>query len=298
MNFIGEIAALGTSLAFSFTSTFFTLAGRRVGPMVLNRTRLVLAVLFLSVTHWIVLDVPLPLQAEPDRWLWLGLSGIAGLVLGDIFLFQAFVMIGPRLSMLMMSLAPIIATIQAWLFLGEKINLGQFVAILITLGGIVWVVIDRNGSHNETNRDYARGILYGLGGALGQATGLVLAKNGLAGDFSPVSANLIRMLSALVVLWGITFVQGEAGKTWQTLAGNRRGVGFIIAGALTGPFIGVSLSMLAVQQAEVGVASTLMALPPVFLLPVSYVIFKERFGWGAVAGTIVAILGVALLFLV
>ncbi len=298
MTYIGELAALATSLFFSFGSIFFTLAGRRVGSMVVNRTRLVVAVVFLIVTHWITLGIPLPLHAEPERWLWLGLSGIVGLVLGDIFLFQAFVSIGPRLSMLMMSLAPVIAAIEAWIFLGETMSLGQMAGILITLGGITWVVMERNGNNNQKNRYYARGILYALGGALGQATGLVLAKNGLFGAFSPISGNIIRMITAAVVLWMMTFIQREAGKTLRTLAEDRRGVGFTIAGAIAGPVLGVSFSLLAVQRIEVGVASTLMALPPLFLLPLSYVVFKERFGRGAVAGTFLAVFGVAILFLV
>ena len=298
MTYTGELAALATSLFFSFASTFFTLAGRRVGSMVVNRTRLALAVVFLGITHWVTLGIPLPLHTEPERWLWLGLSGIVGLVLGDICLFQAFVSIGPRLSMLMMSLAPVIAAIQAWIFLAETMSLGQMAGILMTLGGITWVVMERNGNNNQKNHDYARGILYGLGGALGQATGLVLAKNGLLGVFSPISGNIIRMITAAVVLWMMTFIQRQAGKTLRTLAEDRRGVGFTIAGAIAGPFLGVSFSLLAVQRTEVGVASTLMALPPLFLLPISYVVFKERFGWGAVAGTFVAVFGVAILFLV
>lgn len=295
---IGELAALATSVAFSFGSTFLTLAGRRVGSMVLNRTRLVLAILFLILTHWVVLGMPFPTQAEPDRWLWLGLSGIVGLVLGDIFLFQAFVWIGPRLSMLMMSLAPVIAAFQAWIFLGETISLLQVGAILLTLGGVAWVVMGCNPSRNRTDRNYTRGILFGLGGAFGQATGLVLAKNGLGGDFSPISANLIRMITAAIVLWLITLIQGEAKATIQTLFENRRGMLFVLLGTFAGPFLGISFSLLAIQHAEVGIASTLMALPPVLLLPISYVVFKERYGWGAIVGTLLAIAGVALLFLV
>jgi drug/metabolite transporter (DMT)-like permease len=298
MTYIGELAALATSLFFSFTSIFFTLAGRRVGSMVVNRTRLVVAVAFLCATHWVMFSIPLPLHTEPERWLWLGLSGIVGLALGDIFLFRAFVSIGPRLSMLMMSLAPVIATILAWTFLGETISTGQMAGILITLSGVTWVVMERNGNNNQENRDYARGILYGLCGAVGQAAGLVLAKNGLFGEFSPISGNVIRMITAAVVLWVMTFIQGEAGNTVKTLAGDRRGAGFTVAGTITGPLLGVSFSLLAVQRSEVGVASTLMALPPLFLLPLSYIIFKERFGWGAVSGTFIAVLGVAILFLV
>ena len=223
---------------------------------------------------------------------------MVGLILGDVFLFQAFVWIGPRLSMLMMSLVPIFAAFLAWIFLGEQMGWVQIVGVLITLGGVAWVVMEQNESKNSENPNYVRGILYGLGGAIGQAAGLILAKNGLGGEFSPISANIIRMISAAVVLWIITFIQGQARETLQTLTHNRRGLLLIIVGAVFGPFLGVSVSMLAIQKAQVGIASTLMALPPVFLLPISYFVFKERYGWGVILGTFIAITGVALLFLV
>ncbi len=295
---IGEFAALGTALAFSIGSVFLTLAGRHIGPLVLNRMRLIVAILLLSLTHWLTLGTPLPWSAEPHRWLWLGLSGVVGLVIGDIFLFQAFVWIGPRLSMLMMSLAPVIAALLAWVFLGERMALLEIIGVALTLGGVAWVVLERNGAENSLNPDYGRGVLYGLGAAVGQAGGLVLAKNGLGGTFSPVSANLIRMLTAAVVLWGLTFLQGQGHATIRAIWENPRGVRFALIGAFFGPFLGVSLSMLAIQSAEVGIASTLMSLTPVLLLPISYVVFKERYGWGAVVGTLLAIAGVAVLFLV
>ena len=295
--YLGELAALATSLSFSFGSTMFTIAGRRVGSLVVNRVRLVFATAFLSITHLIVLGTILPLDADPERWLWLGLSGVVGLILGDIFLFQAFVLVGPRISMLMMSLAPIIAALQAWIFLGETLTGRQIFGILLTLVGIVWVISEGSGKGNNA-RDYGRGILFGVGAAFGQATGLVLAKNGLGGDFSPISANLIRMLTAVIVLWGIALFQKEAKSTITTVINDKKGFVFTMGGAFAGPFLGVSLSLFAIQRVEIGVASTLTSLPPIFLLPISYFIFKERFGWRAVFGTLIAMAGVASLFLV
>jgi drug/metabolite transporter (DMT)-like permease len=297
LSYLGELAALATSLSFSVGSTMFTAAGRRIGSINVNRTRLIIAALFLSIAHFFLLGTFLPFDAAPERWLWLGLSGVVGLVLGDIFLFQAFVLVGPRLSMLMMSLAPIIAALEAWVFLGETLTGGQIFGILLTLMGIGWVVMEGSGK-SKNDRDYGRGILLGLGGAIGQATGLVLAKNGLGGEFSPISANLIRMIAAIVLLWGITFLQGQAKATIQALRNDKKGILFTTAGAFLGPFLGVSLSLFAIQRVEVGVASTLTALPPVFLLPISYFVFKERFGWGAILGTLLAMAGVAALFLV
>jgi drug/metabolite transporter (DMT)-like permease len=126
---------------------------------------------------------------------------------------------------------------------------------------------------------------------------LVLSKQGMLGGLSPFAGNAIRMLAAVAALWGMTFIQGQANSTFKSSRENPGAVKIIALGALIGPVLGVSASLLAVQHAEIGVASTLMALPPVFLLPISYFFFKERFGWQAIAGTLVAMLGVALLFL-
>ena len=299
MTLFGELAALGTSLCFSFTSTFFTLAGRQVGSVVVNRIRLLLAVGFLMLVHWALLGQPLPLGAGPERWFWLGLSGIIGLVLGDALLFQAFVWIGPRISMLMMSLVPVISTALAWVFLGETLTGQQLLAVSITVAGVAWVILERSGTNGTpgTEQRYGLGILFALGGATGQALGLVTAKQGLIGDFSPISGTLIRMLTATIVMWGFTIAMRKVRSTLQHLRQDNRAAMQIVTGSFFGPFLGVTLSMIAVQTTQVGVAATLMALTPVFLLPISHFVFHEHIGWRATIGTLVAIAGVALLML-
>jgi drug/metabolite transporter (DMT)-like permease len=296
---LGELAALATSVLFSATSTQLTLAGRQVGSMVVNRLRLLLATLFLIAAHFL-LKLPLPWLAGIQRWFWLGLSGIVGLVIGDALLFEAFIRVGPRLSMLMMSLAPILSTLLAWLFLGERLTPLQLLAIFITVFGIAWVVQDRNGQAKEDRADRRMalsGLLLGVGAAAGQAVGLVLAKEGLMGDFSPLSGTFMRMLAAAAVLWAITLLRRQASTTLQKLSSQPGAALWILGGSFTGPFLGVTLSLVAVQRTEVGIASTLMALPPVILLPVGYFVFKERFGWPAILGTLVALAGVGMLFL-
>jgi drug/metabolite transporter (DMT)-like permease len=270
-----------------------------VGSVTVNRARLVLAVVFLSITHLLLLGRLWPVQAALDRWFWLGLSGVAGLVLGDAFLFQALVLIGPRRAMLLMSLVPIISTMIAWAFLGETLSAVEMVAVGLTVGGIAWVVSER-GSINGVQADprqYALGVLAGMGGAVGQALGLVLSKKGMAGDFAPLSANLIRMLVAVTVMWSYTLLRGKGGPTLRALADKRASTA-ILGGAIAGPFIGVWLSLVAVKLARVGIASTLMALPPVFVLLPSIWIFKERISLQTLAGTAIAFGGVAMIFLI
>ncbi|MDX1601188.1 MAG: DMT family transporter [Anaerolineales bacterium] len=295
----GELAALATAVLWSATAVFFTYAGREVGSVVVNRARLLVALVFLVGTHWLLIGDPIPVGAEVERWGWLGVSGIVGLVGGDSFLFQAYLWVGPRLGMLMMSLAPVLAALLAFAFLGEQLLIAEWIAILITVSGIALVVMDRGRSAEpkKVNLHYGRGILFGVAAALGQAVGLVLAKQGLAGDFPALSGNVMRMSSAAVFLWSLTLLSGRAPSTLRALRGQRGALLPIIGGATTGPFIGVWLSLIAIQLTEVGIASTLMALSPIILLPVGRVVFKERIGWKAVAGTVVAVAGVGMLFL-
>lgn len=295
--YLGELAAIITSITYAINSSLFTVAGRVVGSTVVNRVRLVAAFLFLTLAHWIFLGSPWPVGAEWDRWFWLSISGIIGLVLGDAFLFQAFVWVGPRLSMLMMSLAPIIASITAWIFLGEELSPWQMSGILLTLIGVGWVVMGRNNNQSLKKENYLKGILFGLGGAAGQGLGVVLAKVGLDGNFSPISANYMRMVTAMIVIWIVTLIQKEFLSTINKVKLNPKSLWGIIGGAFSGPFLGVSLSLFALQHTSIGVASTLMALPPIFLLPVEHFYFKEKVGWRAIIGTVVALIGVGILFL-
>jgi len=297
LNIIGELAALLTSIAWAGTSVLFTKAAQQVGSIIVNRIRVILALFFLMLLNWVFDGYLLPFDAGADRWLWFALSGAIGYALGDAFLFQSFLFIGPQRSMLMMSLAPLMSAGLAWFFFGETLTGIQMLGVVITLAGIAWVILRRRTDTNSLASSPLQGILFGLGAATGQAVGYVLSKQGLTDGFSPIAGNSIRMLAAFIILWVLASIQGKARETINSMRENPRVLGWMIMAAFTGPVLGASLSLFALQHTEVGIASTLIALPPVFLLPVSWFVFKEKFDWGAVLGTLTAIVGVALLFL-
>jgi len=300
---VGEIAALGTSLCWALTAVQFTLAGRRVGSRIVNCVRLALAAVFLSLTHLLVRGSLWPIQAGLHRWMWLGLSGLFGLVLGDGALFHAFLLIGPRRAMLLMTLVPVFSAIAAWALLGEALLPVEIVAILITVGGIAWVVSERklapesvDPNPSDRGKNEALGVLLALCGALGQAMGMVVAKRGLVGDFPALSATAMRMITATAVIWLLALLRGQVGISWKALR-DRQATLWLAGGAFAGPFIGVWLSLFAVREARVGIASTLMALSPITLIPFDHWIFGEAITWRSVVGTLVALGGVGLIFL-
>ncbi len=294
---IGELAALFTSFCWAMSAVGFGNATNRLGSQVTNRLRVVLAMLALIVINTVLYGKPIPLDAGLTRWGWLAASGLIGLALGDAFLFAAYQHIGPRLGLLLLSLAPVFGAAIAWVLFGETLTPLQIGGMLVTLAGISWVVAARPTDESQSDHDLKRGILYGILAALGQASGLVLSKQGMGGDFSPFAGTLIRMIAAVSALWIVAAFQGQAGKTVTTIRNSPNGLKWAMFGAFFGPVMGVSASLLAVQHAEVGVASTIMALPPVIMLPISYFFYKEKLNWQSVAGTMVAIGGVAMLFL-
>ncbi len=297
MNFIGEIAALATAFFFALTALIFTSTARAVGPQVTNRMRLMFALIYLVILNIILFREPLPFSAGSSRWLWLSLSGIIGLSLGDVFLFQSLISVGTRLGSLLLSLAPIFGSIIAWIFFGETLTLLQITGILLALAGIGWVVLSHEEPPDTPHGHTRRGVIFGVLAGLGQAVGLVLSKQGMFGEFSPFQANAIRMFAAVIFTWTWATLDGGAGTTFRELRGKPQVMGLLALGALVGPVLGVSSSLLAIQHAEIGVASTLIALTPVIILPISYFVFKEKVGWQAIAGTLLAIAGVAILFL-
>jgi drug/metabolite transporter (DMT)-like permease len=302
MLFIGEIAGLLTSLFFAANAVVITRAGAQVGSVVLNRTRVVFALVYLVLLNIVLFHEPLPFQAATDRWLWLGLSGIIGLAIGDAFLFRAYLSIGPRLGSLLLSLSTVFGILEAWLFFGETLRPAQVLGIALALAGIMWVILEHRppsamaGSALPSARP-ASGIFFGVLAALGQATGLVFSRQGMQGNFSPISGNAIRMLAAVIALWLVALLQKQAGSTVESLRAHPSALKLIALAALLGPVFGVSLSLLAVQNAPVGIASLLTSLSPIFILPFSHVFFKERLGWQPIAGTLLAMLGVIILFL-
>lgn len=296
MAYAGNTAALLTALCWAFNSVCFTLAGRRVGSATVNAGRLFMALGMLIVIHLAAFGTAFPFHAGSRSLVPLGVSGLIGFALGDALLFEAFLLLGARLAMLLMTLAPIFSVILARVFLGQTLGGVKLAAILVTLGGIAWVVGEGSSDvHAERPAHRILGLVLGLGGALGQAVGMILSDLGMAGGLNPLSANLVRVVAgtAAISLWFL--FRGQFLATAFRLKDSRSSL-YIFAGAITGPVLGVILSLYSITHTSMGVAMTLMSLSPVVLLPISLWVFRERVSPRAWAGTLVSIAGAGLLF--
>lgn len=292
----GELAALGAAASWAFTALAIEGAARRIGSLTVNLVRLVFAFTLLSLAGLFVRGVPLPVDATAHNWVWLTVSGLVGFTFGDLCLYRAYLVLGPRLSSLMMALVPPITALIGWVALGETLTRRDLLGMTLTVVGISWAILER-GRRTESSPlsiSFA-GVALGFGGALGQGVGLILSKIGMAG-YHVFAANQVRVLAGAVGYALLFFVL----RWWPNVrTGIRDGkaLGFSALGAFFGPFLAVSLSLIAVRETVAGVAASIMALTPVLIIPLVIVVKRERVGIGGFAGALVAVTGVALLFL-
>jgi drug/metabolite transporter (DMT)-like permease len=297
--YIGQTAALCTAACWACSALAFSAAARRIGVLPLNLIRLVMAFGFLCLAAWALRGMPLPLDAPPRAWEWLAVSGLIGFVFGDLCLFRSYLLIGPRLSSLVMSLAPPLTALIGWLVLGEHLTGRDALGMALTVGGIAWAVLEKQprsaGEPHPSPRASFAGVALSVGAALGQAGGLVLSKLGM-GSYDPVSATQVRVLAGIGGYALIVLALRRGPRVGEALE-DRRGLGFTALGAFFGPFLGVSLSLFAVRHTVAGVAASIMALFPVLIIPLVVLLHRERVGIAGIGGALVAVAGAALLFL-
>ncbi|MFZ1731342.1 MAG: DMT family transporter [Bacteroidota bacterium] len=295
MLFVGELSALVTAFMWSGTSIVFSEATARVGSIQVNITRMILALLFLVTTVWLL---GLSYAMSANQVMNLAISGIIGLVLGDSFLFRAFKEIGARISMLMMSLVPAMSAAMGLIFLGETLTPLGITGMVITMTGIALVVLERQPSTAPKYKVTTSGLIFALLGAFGQAAGLIFAKFAL--NESPLHgmvATTIRIAAAVALFLPAAILFRWYKNPFRIYAKDKKALAFTTAGAVLGPYLGITFSLVAIAHTKIAIATTIMALPPIIMLPLVWVIYRERLTPRAIIGAVIAVAGVALLFL-
>ena len=310
MNHLGEIISLVVAVSWTVTALFADKASHRLGSMSANVLRLTMAVLFLGVLLWVTVGHPYPVYASGQAWWWLALSALVGYVFGDWCLFNCYLSIGARFGQLFMTLAPPMAAIAGWAILGETLSWKSILAMAVTLSGIAISILSRGEGHRVHLTLPFKGVLLGLGAGLGQGVGLVLSKVGLQyyseaipadapklmADMLPFASTMIRAVVGALGFLGLMALQRGLPRL-RTAVRDRVGMRYALIMTLFGPVLGVSLSLMAVQYTNAGIASTLMALTPVFILFPYAFIYKQRIKFREIVGVAVSMTGVALFFL-
>jgi drug/metabolite transporter (DMT)-like permease len=293
--FTGELFSLLTALLWAGSAMIFAAVTGRISSVQANVSRLILAECYLAV-YLSVRSIPFALT--PFQLGMLAASGVIGLSLGDSFLFRAFQEIGARVTMLLMALAPAIGALLAAAALGERLGSVSLAGMAVTLAGVALVVVERTPGGPARLTVSPRGVVLGLLAAAGQGVGLILAKIAFReGEVDGFQATFVRIAAGLALLVPAALAGGRLGRLWDPLIRRPATGGLLLLGALLGPFLGISCSLIAVANTTVGVASTIMATVPVLMLPLGRIVYRERPPWKAVLGAVVAVMGVAMLFL-
>ncbi len=291
MPYLGEIAALGTAFLWAANAIFFTEASKRIEALPVSILRLVLASIILVSIHLLAGG---RFRFQSGSLLWLSASGIVALAIGDWFLFAALAKIGPRIVMLVMTLSPVFSAILAWFVLKEALSLFSLAGIVLVVGGICLVVLNRRGNEHLDRRTVALGIFMSVIAALGQGAGFVLAKVGMSDGINVLDATMIRVLAASVVTVAAVPIFRNTRKVVGSLR-NGAAMMHVVLGTTIGLIMGTLLALYAINNTKIGVGATLISISPIILLPASRIIYKERVTAVAVAGTLVALIGVGLL---
>ena len=310
MSHFGEIISLVVAVSWTITALYADKTSHRLGSMTANVIRLTLAALFLAALLWLTVGRPYPVYADGRTWLWLALSAVVGYLFGDWCLFNCYLSIGARFGQLFMTLAPPMAALAGWLMLGETLSGHALIAMVVTLSGIAISILSRGSDAHIRLSLPLKGVLLGLGAGLGQGVGLVLSKVGmqhyvqavpadapaLMTEMLPFASTLIRAVVGGAGFLLLMSLQKDLPKLKQAVR-DRTGMGYALIMTLTGPVLGVSLSLMAVQYADAGIASTLMALTPVLILIPYAFIYRQPIKAKELVGVAVSMLGVALFFL-
>ncbi|MBQ7554682.1 MAG: DMT family transporter [Bacteroidaceae bacterium] len=312
MLYLGETISLVVAFSWTITALCSEVASKRLGALQLNVIRMLLSLCLLGATLWIFTGAPFPQYADGRAWFWLLMSGLVGYVFGDYCLFNSYILIGSRFGQLFMTLAPPTAALASWMILGEHLHLQAWLGMIVTLSGISMSVLNKGNkeSHHKVELKLPlKGVLFGIGAGVGQGLGLVLSKLGMnyyeagvpegmdaVNNLLPFASTFIRAIAGSMGFLCIMALRKEF-NTLPVALRDGKGMKAALGATLTGPFIGVSLSLMAVQYTEAGIASTLMALTPVLIIWPAHLLFKQAVKPLEIVGAVISVIGASLFFL-
>jgi drug/metabolite transporter (DMT)-like permease len=303
---VGAIAALSAAACWAIATVIYERLGRSMPPLVLNGAKGCVAIAAIAgAMAW--LDQPWSVDGRAIALL--GLSGLLGIGVGDTAYFLALNRLGARRVLLFELLVPIWVTIAGSVLLGERLPLPVWAGIGVTVGGVGWTLAEQtpgaDGRRSPfANRKNAWGIGWAVVAAIAQVAGALLARTALAETaVLPLHSALVRLVAGTgPVLLGLAIARWSRHprrpihRKPQSLSTRWRTYGAIALAALTGTFGGIWLQQTAFKYAPVGIAQTLIATSPIFVLPV-VALGGDRISGRAIFGASIAMTGVAIVTL-
>ncbi|WP_416235705.1 EamA family transporter [Nodularia sp. UHCC 0506] len=274
----------------------YGIVGQHIPPLRLNLIKGIVAIALLILT--ILLTGESWSISNPMTILLLCLSGVIGISWGDTAFLGAINYLGARRVLLLSTLAPPMTAIAAMIWLQESLNLTAWCGIFITILGVAWVVTERvPGNIDHSSAHLWRGIGLGLLAAIANAIATIISRVAFTtGSITPLWAALLRLGAAELILFGWMFLpQSQAQATSSPHGQTRRIIFAACFAAFCGTYLGIWLQQTAIKFTSAGIASTLLQTSPIFVIPIAICI-GEKVSWRAIAGVIIAIIGIGLLF--
>jgi len=280
-----------------------------IGGTEANFWRLALAVLVLGAYSF-VFGIGLSGPAFP----WFLISGVVGIGLGDVALFQALPRLGPRLcSLLTNCLNPFAAILIEWLWLGTTLSARQVGCVALIIGGVSLALSPRE--HQRLDRkQLLAGLSFSIIAALGTALGAVLSRKAYAithdcgSGIDGANAAFQRIFGGVLVA-GI-FVLAVKARHLQELGKSRfqsalpvarakwRAVWhWVLLNSLAGQMLGISFMQKALEDTPTGIVLAIIALSPIGVIPLAMVFEKERPSARSLLGAVLGVAGVIALTL-
>lgn len=296
---VHELAALGAAACWAFTGTIVTGAVRQIGPFRFNLLRhgFVIVLLSLIVAIWARGGELSGLSA-----LVLVVSGIIGIYIGDTLNFAAVGRLGARRAGAVFALNAPMAAGLGWLLLDEQLNLQAILGIATTAIGVAIAIVGRPPAHahrfEQTEGIILTGIAFGLGAALGQAAGALVARPVMEMGVDPYVASLIRVsASGLCMALSASAMMAARIEMGPPNPITPAVLWPALATAVIGLGLGMTLLMFALAGGKVGIISTLSATSPVLILPMLWLRTGQRPTAASWLGAAIACAGMALIFL-
>ena len=300
----GQLFALIAALCWAQNSIIYSWIGKRTGSNAVAHVRIWIALPAAMITNFFFTSSFFPCGYPASIYFYFGISGFLGFFIADVFIFRAFIYLGPVKTMVIMTFSPVFSALISWIFLSELLSLLQISGIFIIITGIIITVSEKEISvpdrnDGKTGPVYFFGTFFAFAGALAQAAGLIIAKYGLtctSAAVHPVSANVLRLTAGGIWLAAMQLVRKEFVSDFKKMSGIKI-FSLMTSAALAGPVLGIILSLYALKMAPAGIVTTLMQMSPVILIPLEFFVLRKKPSFRKISGSVLAVSGASVLFL-
>lgn len=293
-NFQGELAALSGAFLWAVSSAAYSLLGQKISALKLNLFKGLIAIALIFLT----LIISGKLQTEINLFTMnlLLISGIIGIGLGDTAFFYALKNMGARRTLLVGTLSPPITALLSLIFLEEQLTFGAWCGIFITGIGVAWVISERTPGVVISNINIKQGIVWAILAAIANSTGIILSRFALLfSEIIPLWSTLFRLIGGIIIVVFLLLLQRTRQEKSEKINWSiklRIDIFIVIFG---GTYLGIWLQQTSLKYASAGIAQTLLATSPIFIIPIA-VKMGEKISIRSIFGVLVAVIGISFLF--